>query len=78
MCDHFMTKHLAPKMSSYAAETAWDGQDLREGSGSYFYAESGKVFVGEWVNDLPKAPGVRNSLVPTNVQINIPKLSKIY
>ena len=29
-------------------------QDMREGSGSYFYAESGKVFVGEWVNDLPK------------------------
>lgn len=28
---------------------------MREGSGSYFYAESGKVFVGEWVNDLPKA-----------------------
>ena len=30
-------------------------QDKREGSGSYFYAESGKVFVGEWANDLPKA-----------------------
>ena len=30
-------------------------QDMREGSGSYFYAESGKVFVGEWVSDLPKA-----------------------
>ena len=27
---------------------------MREGSGSYFYAESGKVFVGEWANDLPK------------------------
>ena len=32
-------------------------QDMREGSGSYFYAESGKVFVGEWVNDLPKVDG---------------------
>lgn len=29
--------------------------DKREGSGSYFYASSGKVFVGEWANDLPKA-----------------------
>ena len=32
-------------------------QDMRKGSGSYFYAESGKVFVGEWVNDLPKVDG---------------------
>lgn len=30
-------------------------EDKREGSGSYFYAQSGKVFVGEWANDLPKA-----------------------
>lgn len=30
-------------------------RDKREGSGSYFYAASGKVFVGEWVDDLPKA-----------------------
>eukprot|EP00443_Scrippsiella_acuminata_P043794 CAMPEP_0115370666 /NCGR_PEP_ID=MMETSP0270-20121206/106948_1 /TAXON_ID=71861 /ORGANISM="Scrippsiella trochoidea, Strain CCMP3099" /LENGTH=580 /DNA_ID=CAMNT_0002793495 /DNA_START=411 /DNA_END=2153 /DNA_ORIENTATION=+ len=29
--------------------------DKREGSGSFFYSESGKVFVGEWANDLPKA-----------------------
>jgi len=29
--------------------------DKREGHGSHFYAESGKVFVGEWANDLPKA-----------------------
>eukprot|EP00429_Kryptoperidinium_foliaceum_P021008 CAMPEP_0176139046 /NCGR_PEP_ID=MMETSP0120_2-20121206/70640_1 /TAXON_ID=160619 /ORGANISM="Kryptoperidinium foliaceum, Strain CCMP 1326" /LENGTH=410 /DNA_ID=CAMNT_0017475013 /DNA_START=17 /DNA_END=1249 /DNA_ORIENTATION=+ len=29
--------------------------DKREGSGSFFYASSGKVFVGEWANDLPKA-----------------------
>jgi hypothetical protein len=29
--------------------------DNREGSGSYFYAASGKVFVGEWADDLPKA-----------------------
>lgn len=30
-------------------------RDKREGSGSYFYCSTGKVFVGEWVNDLPKA-----------------------
>jgi hypothetical protein len=29
--------------------------DKREGSGSYFYSTSGKVFVGEWADDLPKA-----------------------
>eukprot|EP00747_Dinoflagellata_sp_TGD_P163304 gnl/TRDRNA2_/TRDRNA2_181841_c0_seq1.p1 gnl/TRDRNA2_/TRDRNA2_181841_c0~~gnl/TRDRNA2_/TRDRNA2_181841_c0_seq1.p1 ORF type:complete len:389 (-),score=86.48 gnl/TRDRNA2_/TRDRNA2_181841_c0_seq1:214-1380(-) len=29
--------------------------DKREGSGSHFYAASGKVFVGEWANDLPKS-----------------------
>lgn len=29
--------------------------DKREGSGSFFYASSGKVFVGEWADDLPKA-----------------------
>jgi len=29
--------------------------DKREGSGSFFYAKTGKVFVGEWANDLPKA-----------------------
>mmetsp|Transcript_5957 Transcript_5957/g.14142 ORF Transcript_5957/g.14142 Transcript_5957/m.14142 type:complete len:390 (+) Transcript_5957:36-1205(+) len=29
--------------------------DKREGNGSFFYAASGKVFVGEWANDLPKA-----------------------
>jgi len=29
--------------------------DKREGSGSHFYAESGKVFVGEWADDVPKA-----------------------
>jgi hypothetical protein len=30
-------------------------EDKREGSGSYFYAASGKVFVGEWADDIPKA-----------------------
>jgi len=29
--------------------------DKREGQGSYFYCSKNKVFVGEWVNDQPKA-----------------------
>jgi len=29
--------------------------DKREGSGSFFYAASGKVFVGEWSDDQPRA-----------------------
>lgn len=27
----------------------------REGAGSFFYEEKGKVFVGEWANDQPVA-----------------------
>jgi len=41
--------------------------DKREGSGSYFYAQSGKVFVGEWANDLPKA-GVYTQAQPNPEQ----------
>mmetsp|Transcript_73615 Transcript_73615/g.157904 ORF Transcript_73615/g.157904 Transcript_73615/m.157904 type:complete len:386 (+) Transcript_73615:62-1219(+) len=41
--------------------------DKREGSGSHFYAESGKVFVGEWANDLPKA-GVYTQAKPNPEQ----------
>lgn len=29
--------------------------DKREGQGSYFFAQKNKVFVGEWVDDQPKA-----------------------
>ena len=47
-------------------------QDMREGSGSYFYAESGKVFVGEWVNDLPKAAGPQDAAGP----MAIPELQR--
>mmetsp|Transcript_7155 Transcript_7155/g.14770 ORF Transcript_7155/g.14770 Transcript_7155/m.14770 type:complete len:400 (+) Transcript_7155:48-1247(+) len=41
--------------------------DKREGSGSFFYAASGKVFVGEWANDLPKA-GVYTQASPNPEQ----------
>lgn len=36
----------------------YEGQwlnDKREGSGSFFYAATGKVFVGEWADDMRKA-----------------------
>merc|ERR1719277_205356 len=42
------------KASGDTYEGCWL-DDKREGSGSHFYAESGKVFVGEWAGDLPKA-----------------------
>jgi len=41
--------------------------DQREGSGSHFYAESGKVFVGEWAADLPKA-GIYTQAYPNPEQ----------
>lgn len=28
--------------------------DNREGQGSYFYAQKNKLFVGEYVDDMPK------------------------
>lgn len=30
-------------------------EDLREGQGSYFYSQKNQVFIGEWVNDMPRA-----------------------
>lgn len=27
---------------------------MQEGQGSYFYNEQNKVFIGEWVEDMPK------------------------
>jgi len=42
------------KASGDTYEGCWL-EDKREGTGSHFYAESGKVFVGEWANDQPKA-----------------------
>lgn len=44
--------------------------DKREGTGSYFYAASGKVFVGEWANDLPRA-GVYTQAKPNPEQAAI-------
>jgi hypothetical protein len=41
--------------------------DKREGSGSYFYSASGKVFVGEWADNLPKA-GVYTQAFPNPEQ----------
>jgi hypothetical protein len=29
--------------------------DKKEGSGSYFWVSTGKVLVGEWVDDIPKS-----------------------
>lgn len=29
--------------------------DMREGQGSYYFAQKNKIFVGEWVADNPKA-----------------------
>lgn len=44
--------------------------DKREGSGSHFYDSSGKVFVGEWSNDLPKA-GVYTQAIPNPEQATV-------
>ena len=40
--------------------------DLREGQGSYFYAESNKLFVGEYVNDMPKC-GIYSEVVDDQI-----------
>jgi len=51
------------KKSGYGVLTKRNGDhfegqwvnDKREGQGSYFFASKNKVFVGEWVDDMPKA-----------------------
>lgn len=48
-----MTGHLT-KSNGDTYEGYWV-KGKREGSGSYFYGTSGKVFVGEWGNDQPIA-----------------------
>lgn len=40
--------------------------DLREGQGSYFFAEKNKVFVGEWVEDRP-ACGIYSEVEDANI-----------
>ena len=55
MCAHQCGEEVQVRCTGPDVHQYVPCQDKREGSGSYFYAESGKVFVGEWVNDLPKA-----------------------
>jgi len=51
--------------------------DKREGSGSYFYSASGKVFVGEWADNLPKA-GVYTQAYPNPEQATeVPKTTTL-
>jgi hypothetical protein len=40
--------------------------NMREGQGSYFFAEKNKVFVGEWVEDRP-ACGIYSEVEDANV-----------
>lgn len=40
--------------------------DKREGQGSYFYAESNKLFVGEYVDDMPKC-GIYSEVIDESV-----------
>jgi hypothetical protein len=57
------------KKSGYGVLTKRNGDhfegqwvnDKREGQGSYFFASKNKVFVGEWVDDMPKA-GIYSSV----------------
>ncbi len=37
-------------------------EDQREGQGSYFYSQKNQVFIGEWVNDMPRA-GIYSEVV---------------
>lgn len=51
--------------------------DQKEGSGSYFYAASGKVFVGEWSAGLPKS-GVYTQAHPNPEQATqVPKTTTL-
>jgi len=71
------------KKSGYGLLTKRDGDhfegqwvnDKREGQGSYFFASKNKVFVGEWVDDTPKA-GVYSSVDdPDYIKSTRPKQS---
>merc|ERR1719160_1232464 len=51
--------------------------DNREGSGSYFYSASGKVFVGEWADNLPKA-GIYTQAQPNPEQaVPVPQTTNL-
>jgi len=69
------------KKSGYGVLTKRNGDhfegqwvnDKREGQGSYFFASKNKVFVGEWVDDMPKA-GVYSAVDdPDFIKSNRPK-----
>lgn len=46
--------------------------DMREGQGSYFYAQKNKLFVGEYVEDMPKV-GIYTEVKDTDALDEIPK-----
>ena len=58
------------KKSGYGVLTKRNGdhfegnwiEDKREGQGSYFFSQKNQIFIGEWVNDMPKA-GVYSEVV---------------
>jgi len=47
--------------------------DKREGNGSYFFSSKNKVFVGEWVDDTPKAGIYSDVDDPSEIKSNQPK-----
>jgi hypothetical protein len=68
--DVYVGQWFGGKRNGYGVLTKRNGDhfegswvnDLREGQGSYFYAESNKLFVGEYVNDMPKC-GIYSEVV---------------
>jgi hypothetical protein len=69
------------KKSGYGVLTKRNGDhfegqwvnDKREGQGSYFFASKNKVFVGEWVDDMPKAGVYSEVEDPDAIKQNKPK-----
>jgi len=69
------------KKSGYGVLTKRNGDhfegqwvnDKREGQGSYFFASKNKVFVGEWVDDMPKAGVYSEVEDPEAIKLNKPK-----
>ena len=47
--------------------------DKREGQGSYFFSAKNKVFVGEWVEDMPKAGVYSEVEDPEAIKVPKPK-----
>ena len=66
--DYFLFIKI-PRRNGDHFEGQWVN-DKREGQGSYFFASKNKVFVGEWVDDMPKA-GVYSAVDdPDQIKIN--------